>query len=115
MYTRQFLPFVIRYFKVARFLHNLAFEFDAESGKFVLTKTRSRVISTQFQYIITLIYVGLLSYRLNNLPMLKMLQGFPILFCFVLLASVGSNVSLDIAPVQIINSILKFEKHLRGT
>lgn len=112
MYTEHFLTLLIRRSKFARLVGSLAFEFDANSGKFVLIKSRSRVIAMQVQYIMTLIYVAFLFYRLGNLPMLKMLQGFPFLFLFVLMLSVGSHVSVDVAPVQIINAIVGFEKDL---
>lgn len=112
MYTDHFLPFVVRHFKLARIFGSIAFEFDTKSRKFVRIKCRIRVIAVQLQYISTFLYVGLLFYIVLDLPVLKMLQGFPILFCFALLLSVGSNVSVDIAPVQIINSILTFEKNL---
>lgn len=112
MYTDHFLPFVIRHFKFARYVGSLPFEFDLKSGKFVRIKCQRRVLIAQVQYIITLMYVALLAYRISNLPVIKILQGFPILFVFVLMLSAGSNVSVNIAPVQIINSILKFEKNL---
>lgn len=112
MYTGQFLPFVIQHFKFARLVGSIAFKFDAKTGKFVPIKCQKRVLASQIQYIITLMYVGLLFHSLGGLPVIKILQGFPILLVFVLMLSAGSNVSVDMAPVQIINSILNFEKNL---
>ncbi|OXA47974.1 hypothetical protein Fcan01_17295 [Folsomia candida] len=95
-----------------RFIRNLAFEYDSKYGKFFLIKSKTPVIKAKVAYVLSLIYVCVLLYRIANFPMLRMLQGFPILFCYVLLLSIGPNVGLDIAPVQIINSILTFEKDL---
>lgn len=112
MYSTHFLPLTIRHFKFCRFIRNLAFEYDSKYGKFFLIKSKTPVIKAKVAYVLSLIYVCVLLYRIANFPMLRMLQGFPILFCYVLLLSIGPNVGLDIAPVQIINSILTFEKDL---
>lgn len=114
MYSTQFLPLVIHHFKFSYLIRSVPFDFDAKSGKLVLIKERKRILATQVQSILSLMYIIVLSYHfiLGKLPMLKMLQGFPFLLSYMLLLSTGWNVGLDIAPIQMINSILNFEKDL---
>lgn len=114
MYSTNFLPSLIGHLKVTRKIGSLPFEFDATSGKLVLIKSPWRVRASQLQSIISLGYflVLLCHSFFGKLPMLKRLQGFPFLACYAVLVPCGWNVGLDTAPIQIINSILNFEKGL---
>lgn len=118
MYTTQFLPLVIHHFKLSRLIRSVPLEFDSKSEKLILTKSRQRRRVSQFQSILTLMYFLVLLYNflLGHLSMVKRLQGIPFVMAYGILAFIGWNVGPDIAPIQIINSILMFEKDvLQGT
>lgn len=114
MYSKQFLPLLILRFKFSRLIRSVPFEYDATSGKLIVMQSRRGIRVTQIQSLVTLTYflVLLYNYLFGNVPLLKTLQGFPFLIVYATLIACGWNVGLDIDPVQIINSILKFERRL---
>lgn len=114
MYSTQFLPLLRNHFKLTRHTGCLPFEFDPQSGKVVVTKSRIRVRFSQLQFVTTVIYwlVLLQHFCFGPVTMLKRLQGFLFVVGYPIFLAAGWDVGLDIAPVQIINSILAFEKGL---
>lgn len=114
MYSIQFLPMVIKHFKFSRLIRSVPFEFDAKSGKLVPMKSRRRTRVTQMQSIIALSYFLVLVHHFctGDMSMVKRLQGITFLDCYMVLIFGGWNVGLDIAPIQLINSILSFEQNL---
>lgn len=114
MYSTQFFPLVIRHLKFSRLIASAPFEYDAKSGKLIGMKGHKRVRVSQMQSLITLTYLLVLLYNFffGGMPMLKRLQGVPFLMCYSVLTSLGWNVGLDIAPIQMINSIINFERDL---
>lgn len=118
MYSDHFLPLLIRNFKLSRKILCLPFEFDAKSGKLAIIKSPRRVRVSQFKSILAFRYwlVLLWHFSFGPLTLLQRLQGFPFLVCFTILIGCGCNIFLDVGPIQVINSILVFEKDLlKGT
>lgn len=114
MYTTQFVPLIIRHLNYSRELGCLPFEFNSKSGKFVLIKDKRLIRVAQLQSILTLGYFLVILYHfcLGGGIWLKKLQGLPFLICYAVLVSCRWNVGLDIAPAQLINSMVTFEKGL---
>lgn len=112
MFSTQFLPQLIRHFKLTRLIGSEPFEFDSKSKKLILMKSRRRVRVFQLQSFLTFMYFLVLLYNFlfGQLSVLKRLQGVPFVVCYAVLVSIGWNVGLDVAPIQVINSILNFEK-----
>lgn len=112
MYSTQFLPLLLRHFKLSRPICCLPFEFDSKSGKVAVIKSPNRRGLSHLQFTLTILYalVLLAHFCFGKVTMLKRLQGFPFLVCFAVLISSGWNVVLDIGPMQLINSIVTFEE-----
>lgn len=114
MFSTHTLPLLIQHLKITRLIGNFPFEFDSKSRKLVLMKSRLRVKISKIQSLITLSYFLVLLYNsfLGDMPVLKRLQGFPFIIFYMVLIPCGWNMGLDIAPMQMINSILAFERDL---
>lgn len=114
MYSSLFLPLIIKHVQFTSRMGSFPFEFDPKSRKLIRIKDLWRVRVTQVQSVITLIYYLIMLYNFffGELPVLKRLQGFPFIIFYTILVSCGWNVGLDIAPMQLINSILTFERDL---
>lgn len=115
MYSTQFLPQIIHHLKLCDKMNCLPFEFDVKSGKFILTRCSRKIKSFQFQCILTLLYCIVLLFHLGfsgSLTRLQKFQGLPFLIIYILLLCCRWNVTLNIAPIQAVNSFLKFEREL---
>lgn len=114
MYSTKFLPWLIRHFKFSRLINCLPFEFDTQPGKITGITSKWRIRVCQIQSILGFAYWLILLHHFcfGQGTMLKKLQGFPFLICFTILIGCGFCVDQDVAPIQMINSILNFEKRL---
>lgn len=114
MYSTQFHPLLIHHFKFSRLIGSIPFEFDSQSGKLIVMKSRRRIRVYQVQYFMTIIYllVVLCNFILGDFSVQERLQGIPFLIIYFLMIVLGWNVGLDIAPIQVVNSMLSFERGL---
>lgn len=88
MYSTHVISLLIQHLKLSRLIGSVPFEFDPNSGKIILMKSRKGRLIVQLQSIMTLTYVLGMVYNvfLGELPVLKKLQGFPFIIAYGLLA-----------------------------
>lgn len=115
MYSTQFLPLIVHHLKLCGIINCLPFEFDVNSKQLILTKSFRKIRIFQFQCILTVIYCIVLLFHLcfsGTLTTLQKFQGLPFFLIYILLLCCRWNVSLNISPIQAVNSFLKFEREL---
>lgn len=114
MYTTQFLPLLVRHLNRCRVLKSVPFRFDKNSGKLVLIESSGDIKIYRIQCILTLLYVAAMFAHLcfGPLTVQRKFQGFSFFGVYVMLLNNKWNFRLDIAPVQVLNSCVKFEGEL---
>lgn len=112
MFTSEFLPALKLLVRRCNFLRCIPFEFNYESQRLSRCKSNWTNRFFQSQGILSVLYTTALFLNVcrGQLSVAENFQG-GIFFMVYLLGAVGKwNYSLDIAPIQIINAILDFER-----
>lgn len=111
MYSTQFLPFLIRHLNYCRKLKCEFIDYDPVSKKLVNVATRRRICMFRLQGILTIAYTFTMSLQLSfgSLSVQQKCQGLVFLASYLILQTTRWNYSLDIAPIQVINTFVNFE------
>lgn len=116
MYTTQFFPLLVRHLGLCRLLKSVPAKFDSKLGKIVPVENPRDITIFRIQCIISLVYKYTVAMFLNlcigPLTVPKKFQGVSFFLIYVLLLFFKWNYHLDIAPIQVVNSCVKFEKKL---
>lgn len=114
MYTKHFLPVLVRHIQLARQIGNLPLGFNEELGKLIWLKSSTRSGLSNMHSILIFVYYAVLLHHFcfGQLTLFQRLIGLPCLITFTALISCGWNMGADIVPVQMINSILSLEQNL---
>ncbi|OXA48789.1 hypothetical protein Fcan01_16394 [Folsomia candida] len=112
MYSTYFLPFLLRHIKIGQKLKSIPYEFSQKSGKLVITKDKTRIWIFRLQIVLHLMYCIAMLIHLCFGPstVARKLQGF-VFFCMYTVVLCGRwNYDVNVAPIQVINSAMEFEK-----
>lgn len=114
MFISEFVPGVKLLVRRCNFLRCIPFEFNPQSQRFSKCKSNWTNRFFQIQGILSVLYtIALfLNVCIGQRSVAQTFQG-AVFFVVYLLCVVGKwNYSLDVAPIQIINAILDFERNV---
>lgn len=112
-----YLPFLKLDLRVCKFVKCLPFEFDKNLGHLVTTGKVWNLRIFKLECILTVVYAAALiaNVCLGNLTMTGKMQGAAFLPIYIFAVVTRWNYSLEVGPIQVINSMVQFEnKVLRG-
>ncbi|OXA48860.1 hypothetical protein Fcan01_16306 [Folsomia candida] len=114
MYTTQFHNLMVRHLGLCRLLKCVPAKYDANLKKIVPIDNPRDIKIFRIQCIISLVYTTAMFLNLcvGPLTIPKKFQGVSFFGIYFLLLFCKWNYRLDIAPIQVINSFVLFEKSL---
>lgn len=114
MYANEFLPLLTFQIRMCQRLNCTPFEFHQRSGRFKIIKVSRIIRIFKLQGVLSVIYCAamFLNISFGPLTLSKKLQGL-VLFVACITASIARwNWTIDVGPIQIINTFLDFEEKI---
>ncbi|OXA40279.1 hypothetical protein Fcan01_24857 [Folsomia candida] len=112
MYHTQFLPLLKLHVKICQFLQCVAITWDEKEEIFVQTRSPKQARSFKWQCTLSIFYCGamLLHISFGRLSQTDKFQGA--LFLTLAILATASRLVMDNSGVQILNTLLEFEKNV---
>ncbi|OXA40940.1 hypothetical protein Fcan01_24307, partial [Folsomia candida] len=117
MYTSQFLPLLQHRIRVGTMLKCIPFVFDQTLGRFVQNRSPWQLRIFKVQCVLSVLYAGgmLANLCFGPLTTTGRMQGVGFFIVYFAATLMQWNYCVDIGPIQLINSVLDFERGRMST